>query len=132
MEEHIKQKDANPLFVLIAFGIIGVLGYFFWQNYSNKPESFSTEDFESYTTEKRDNWDLFLYSSDSPDSDYLISSTKGFVSQDACISEGVSKRINGGSFECSYKCKTQYTTFQGKSDQFELCEKTCDDGGCRE
>jgi len=79
-----KRGKGNSIILVI---IILLAGYFFWQNYSNKPEYYSTDDLNIYTTEKRDNWELSLYSSENPDTYYLIDNIKGFATKDGCISE---------------------------------------------
>lgn len=126
-----EKTSNNKLGYVIIVIIIGVVG-FFWLSSTNETQYVGTNDFSSYTTEKRDTWDLSLYSSESPNTDYLVDKIKGFASQSSCVDEGVSRRLSGGSFECGYKCKTQYSTLKGFRDQYDICERVCDDGGCRE
>jgi len=129
MDEDKKNNSGWIVLFIIIFIFVAVK---VWNNFSNKPEYFDTEGMSSYTTEKRDDWELSLYSSENPNTDFLMDKIKGFSSKDTCLAEGVSRRIKGGSFECSYKCKTQYTNIGGYKDQVDICEKVCDDGGCRD
>lgn len=119
--------------------LVFVLGSFIpdlWDKFTNKPESFITEDSSTYISTKRDGWELTLYSSDRPNFEYEFESIKGFNSKDACLSSGVDRTSEGGSFECSYRCKTQSSTFKvdGETikDETDICEIVCDKNGCRE
>lgn len=123
---------SNWVIYTIIIIIIGIIVFWLFSSNSNKPESFSSGDISSYTTSKRDYWDLSIYSSENPDTDYLIEKIKGFATKSACIEAGLSKTSTKGSYECGYKCKTQYTQIKDSKNQVDICEKVCDAGGCRD
>lgn len=128
-------NESTGSMIVTVLVLVGIIGSVFWFSGKNEPEYFNDKDFDfsSYTTKKREYWDLSLYSSKNPNTDYLIDKITGFATRTACLKEGVKRRTrNGGSFECGYKCKTQYFTIEKSKDQVDICEKVCDDGGCRE
>lgn len=119
------------IYVFITI-VIGIIVFWLFSSNSNKPESFSSGDISSYTTSKRDYWDLFIYSSENPDTDYQTDTIRGFATKSACIEEGLNKTRSGGSYECGYKCKTQYSQIKDHKSEVDICETVCDDGGCRD
>lgn len=117
------------IIVILFIGFLAVTVYF---NVQNKSEYFSDGNISSYTTAKRNNWDLFLYSSESPNTEYKSDVIKGFANMDVCIQEGIKKTKDIGSYECGYRCKTQNTDIEGYKNEFDICEKVCTLRGCRD
>lgn len=118
--------------VILVLILIGIVVFWFIYKNANKPSYVSVDNFNSYTTERRNNWELFLYSSNQPNTDYQFDTIEGLVSKEICLNEGIKRTKSGGSFECGYKCKTQYYTLENVSDEVRICQKICFIGGCRD
>lgn len=71
-------------------------------------------------------WTLFLYSSENPDMNYLLNRVDNLSSKDICTATGFAYTKKFGSYECGYDCKFNNKYFT------EICDKTCDHGGCRD
>jgi hypothetical protein len=118
---------------VILIGIILILGIYLWfsSNNTNKPEIISSGNITSYTSSKGNYWDLMLYSTQTPDTTKKIDSIKGLATKEACIEEGIKRTKEAGSFECGYKCKEQQLKVGESKENYDLCEKVCDQGGCK-
>jgi hypothetical protein len=70
-------------------------------------------------------WTLFLYSADTPNTDYLIQRIDGYKSQRECLEKGFELTRDRGSYECGYDCRYR------KEYEIEICDKVCTRFGCR-
>ena len=70
-------------------------------------------------------WTLFLYSTETPDTNYLIQRIDGYKTQTECLEKGFNMSRNWGSYECGYGCR--YRNEYG----VEICDKVCTRFGCR-
>jgi hypothetical protein len=71
-------------------------------------------------------WTLFLYSSEIPDTDYLILRIDGYNSKTECLEKGFQMSKKQGSFECGYDCRYRDNSL------IETCDTVCDQQGCRD
>ncbi|KPJ56555.1 hypothetical protein AMJ49_04570 [Parcubacteria bacterium DG_74_2] len=71
-------------------------------------------------------WTLFLYSTETPDTDYLIQRIDGYKTQTECLEKGFNMSKNRGSYECGYDCRYR------KEYGVEICDKVCSKWGCRD
>jgi len=71
-------------------------------------------------------WTLFLYSSEIPDTDYLILRIDGYNSKTECLEKGFQMSKKQGSFECGYDCRYRDNSL------IETCDIVCDQQGCRD
>lgn len=95
------------LIFLITVGILIYKGYE-WPYFSMKPKY----------------WTLFIYSTSSPDRDYLMQRIDGYDRQTDCIEKGFTLSKDKGSYECGYNCRF-------RSDVgMEVCEKFCNGKYC--
>jgi hypothetical protein len=71
-------------------------------------------------------WTLFLYSSETPDTEEENARIEGYKSKTTCLEKGLTLSMKSGSFECGYDCRYR--------DEFrsEICEKVCSKRGCRD
>lgn len=72
-----------------------------------------------------EDWSLFIYSTQNPDTNHLIKRVNSIKDKDSCINAGVSL-VNTGSFECGLNCEQK-----GNLSGTEICDKTCAQNGCR-
>jgi len=86
----------------------------------------------TYTTKRRQDWDLFLYTSEYPDTDSQRDEILGFASKNGCIAEGIKRTSKSGSFECGYKCETTHFRMGDYEDTFDVCKKLCDQYECND
>jgi len=70
-------------------------------------------------------WTLFIYSTDLPNTDYLIQRIDGYRSQTECLERGFEITRHEGSYECGYGCRYR------KEYKVEICDKVCTRFGCR-
>jgi hypothetical protein len=70
-------------------------------------------------------WTLFIYSTNTPNTDYLIQRIDGYKSQRECLEKGFELTRDRGSYECGYGCRYR------KEYKVEICNKVCTRFGCR-
>lgn len=120
--------------ILLFFGITGLVvwGWDAYENYKNRSEYFKTDTTEFYKSKRREGWELRIYSGDQQYKDFEVGEFLG-LSKDTCISEGLARTRNAGSYSCGYQCYTSETTFEdGIVDSTNVCKIICDKNGCRE
>lgn len=98
----------------------------------SRSSTYIGDDVYLHTTAKRDGWNLFIYSTDTPDIDYQVDTIRGFMSEESCLSAGHERTRLGGSYECGYKCKTQTSRVGDQNiTSYDVCEEVCGGRGCR-
>jgi hypothetical protein len=70
-------------------------------------------------------WSLFIYSTETPNTNYLIQRIDGYKSQTECMEKGISLSKSEGSYECGYYCRVDKYFF-------ETCREVCNRYGCRD
>lgn len=126
-------KNIGGYIVGASIVLIAISGWNWYKNYTNKPEFFETDGFSSYTSEKRDGWELWIYSTNAPNTDYEIFEQLGLSSKEQCVSEGLARTREGGSYQCGVNCYTSSSQIEDfDSIDVEICELICDKSGCRE
>jgi hypothetical protein len=70
-------------------------------------------------------WTLFLYSSEIPDTNYLILRIDGYNSKTECLEKGFQMSKKQGSFECGYDCRYRDNSL------IETCDIICNQQNCR-
>ena len=118
----------------IIGAVIFMLAYFGWnlyKDYKNKPSFYQSDDLSSYQSAKREGWDLWIYSTESPDTDYVIDEFFG-LTKELCLTEGLARTRTGGSYQCGKNCYTVETTLGENTDVTDVCEIMCEKSGCRE
>jgi len=125
-------RDINGYIAGVVIVLLAISGWNWYKNYTNKPESFVTDGLSSYTSETRKGWELWIYSSDTPDTDNTIDEARG-LSKDVCMAEGLARTRGSGSFQCGKNCYTSSITLDGGEPMVtEICEIMCEKSGCRE
>lgn len=70
-------------------------------------------------------WTLFIYNSQSPDTEKQEAKIGGIISKELCLTNGDNIIKPGQSYECGYDCNIN-------SAGLNICDRVCDRGGCRE
>jgi hypothetical protein len=112
--------------------ILIFLGWDWLKEYTNKPKFYESDDMSSYTSARRKGWDLWIYSTDTPNTEHEIFEQLGLSSKSQCMTEGLARTRNGGSYQCGYNCYSTTSQFQ-KFDpvNIDVCETICERSGCR-
>jgi hypothetical protein len=111
IEKGIKNIFYN-IFIIILFGVgiwLLTVGYH-WVVDSVRPKA----------------WTLFLYSSETPNTEEESSRVEGYANKTACLEKGIILSDKNGSFECGYDCRYR------DEYHYELCEEICSKRGCRQ
>lgn len=105
-------KSGNTLITLVIIGVLIFAGFWLFGKTQDaiRPKS----------------WTLFIYKSETPDTDYEKARIDTYNSQTACIEKGITFTGKGGSFECGYDCRFR------KEYLMEICDKICGLNGCRD
>jgi hypothetical protein len=121
-------KGYSLIIIIIIIGLVLVTLLLY---NSNKPSNVQNDNFTAYTTDQHNHWDLFLYSSSTPQVEALNDTIVGLASKEDCLSEGFKRTATSGSFTCGYQCKTQYLKVKGGLNSKDtICQITCDAHGC--
>ncbi|MFA6415858.1 MAG: hypothetical protein WCW47_03840 [Candidatus Paceibacterota bacterium] len=112
--------------------VLAIVGWNWFKEYNNKPKYFNSDKISSYTSAKRKGWELWVFSTDKPNTDYQIFDQLGLSSKSQCVSEGMARTRNSGSYQCGYNCYTSSSKVEDfEPNTVEICELICDRSGCR-
>ena len=130
--ERIFSENIGGYVIGIFIVLLVISGWNWYKDYTNKPEFFETDGLSSYTSEKRKGWELWIYSTNTPNTDYTIDEARG-LSKDVCMAEGLARTRDGGSFQCGKNCYTNMTQIEDfEPNTIEVCEIMCEKSGCRD
>ena len=119
---------------LVGFGLIylAMMGWDWYKEYTNKPKFYSSENLSSYTSARRKGWVLWTFSTDKPNTEFETFRQRGLSTKHQCMSEGMARTREAGSYQCGNNCYTSESTLKGTDPvSVEVCELICDADGCR-
>ena len=117
---------------MLIISIMTFFGLELFEKQTNKSEFYEGDGYSYFKSVRREGWELWIYSTDKPDTDNITFNQRDLSSREQCMTEGLARTRERGSYQCGYNCYSIKSEFKDiRPATVDVCEIVCETNGCR-